>query len=423
MGKNCQPVGYIIVIILVAILVFYGGYALWFSGLIRDPIVERVVTLKVSQTQSVAKNDKQVYLTEGQFNELSDILAEIKENGNNLHENHLTISTLNGFYASLFTAIAIIIAAIGYLNWKVINDRVDKLNSQIYIQIKEFKSLMDKHALEIEKQNIKMVKLLEEYDKYKERVNFLYERKKLADWAEAESYNYELDSIEEKDKFRKVKKYLADEHKDYTHLEIIIAQQMVEDNHYEDAENIYNYIIFRNIFDDSEIESLIYHLKGNLYQKKYNYFKDNKSLIQLKKFLIKAVRNYYKAEKIYKRDKTYSNLVVTFIELFKIEKNQGKENNKYLIKAQSLLKNVKKDYHWYWDNSRILYYLDNGEDNKKKVKQLLNKVVNHINKKEDKITFLEHLNKEINELNGEGFPGDRALIEECENKLSKFIIS
>jgi len=113
-----------ILVVFIVISVFWGGYFVFFY-MVGHPIEEKNVIIKI-----VNSKDKIAILeNQNQISELTDILKQIKNQQakrsqqiqHYKRESYLTVSTLNAFYASLFTAIAVIAGIIGLGSWKTVN--------------------------------------------------------------------------------------------------------------------------------------------------------------------------------------------------------------------------------------------------------------------------------------------------------------
>ena len=329
----------------------------------------------------------------------------------------ITIEALNGFYASLFTAIAVIAALIGLGAWRT---------------IKELKEKLDK------------------FKKIEKKVEFLYKKKKDADWIKNKMISVSEEgmnapayvfSTEEKEKYNELKRSVENGFIDDSWIELIIAQRLInppEDEpkkeDFEMAESMYRYIEQKMGFvnDSPEVKYFLYHLIGQLYQRwvrfyreKFNFFKSvDSTLLKLKdedrkkcvEYIEKAKLYYEKSHELNKDYDTLSNLSVVLIEFFKLT-----GETKHLDKAEKHLEEIKEKkptYNTYWDLARVLFYRQqiDREDRSKEIRDYLLAVVRNIKKDKDIRFFKKRIEEESSEYNGEGFPR-KVLFDEIMAKL------
>ena len=280
----------------------------------------------------------------------------------------ITIDQLNGFYASLFTAIAVLVGIAGLSAWNT----------------------------------VKKLQMIED------KVNFLHEKRDLANWARELFDNDENDisstelklSVDDKKKMNRVKEYMTNEITDDSWLEIVLAKHLIDEakkknkkKNLDKAIQVFKFIENRDLLDEkSNIEAVLYHMLGQAHQEQYKFDSDkdetkNKLLISSKKYYKKAI------DCDEHRDETQGNLAVVLIELAKLNNNNKKEN--YLGEAAEHLNRVislnKETYNTYYDLARAKYLENNNEEETKKY---LFKSVEKINSIKQKNKFIEFLEKD-----------------------------
>ncbi|MEN6460833.1 MAG: hypothetical protein ABFC94_05615 [Syntrophomonas sp.] len=400
------------------IFLFYGGQLLSFHFLGKNTIKEEIITFNTkSNNIFFPQPTNQIYLSDEQFNMIQADIDEIKKSNETRLENNLSVSTLNDFYSSLFTAIAVIVAVIALISWRGLNNKIMELENAT-----------------------------REYMVIKPSVDYLIKKNNYAKWVQQKftsediEYSYDLNlSEEDKAKYDEMESHITELHEDDAWMEMIIAHEhILQKDDIIEAEKIYKFIESRNIFpDNSMVEPILYHLLGQLYKKKYDMAKDRNIDIREKMELLKQAEQYYikslDVRKEKDKQRTRTNLAVVYIELGKQELKEfydtpkGKDAEKprhYLNKANEELMKAEKqgpDYNIYWDQARVAFYL-NGDDDSKKIKDLLVKAVNNMSSSKAKESFINKLNEEIDEFkiyNQKGFPGDRNIICEIEDRFKR----
>lgn len=342
------------------------------------------------------------------------------------------IDRLNGFYSSLFTAIAVIAAILALGAWRTIKELREKL---------------------------------EKFKEVEGKVDFLHKKKDLAKWVQDLFDKNEEKPIissaelilspEDKDKFEKIKERLIEDATDEGWLMIFYAKLLMQNNHakikgnnFEKVEKIYDFIEKRDLLkEDSDIKSTLFHLWGLLYSDWYNFKKKdyiNKEIVENpdKKWddwwsnnendnLLKESKTYYEKSLEVRNSKnetsneTLGNLAIVLIELSKFQ-TQNEEKNNYLKEALTNLNQRKKDFNTNWDSARAKYYLD-PKANVDEYKQLLILAAEDIDSIKVKKDFIDGIENEIKEKNGRhysnGFPGDESLIKMAKDILNKKTLS
>jgi hypothetical protein len=306
----------------------------------------------------------------------------------NSSEYALTIDRLNGFYSTLFTAIAIIIGIAGLYAWKNIA-RLEKLK-------------------EIEK-----------------KVLFLWKKQGYADWIKEKFNGNEqylgsskliLNKDEEKE-FDQIKNFLQSEYTGNSWLEIILGKRLADDKEYQKAHKIYHFIKQKDLLDpNSKIEAVLYHMIGQLYsdfyfnqnfdlngerrmQKDMETLGDEDEKISVIDHLKIAERHYQRSLKVRKYlnipdDETRGNLAVILIELYMNTDNK-QEKEKYVDECIEHLEKIIKDnrgtYNTYYDLSRAEFIKNK---NNKKTKRLLLKAVENISSIKQKDKFIDFIEKD-----------------------------
>jgi hypothetical protein len=349
------------------------------------------------------------------------------------------IDRLNGFYASLFTAIAVIAAILAVGAWRTIKELREKLES---------------------------------YKKIEEDVKFLKEKGELAKWIQKEfdkdddkrilsSISFEDLNEDDQAKLKKIEKKIPDEVTDDSWLKLVYAKQLMEnkkrvsgEDDFKKIKNILDYIGKRDLLkEDSKIKTRLHHLIGLMFwlwykERKYTFIKEHKEnksklkdwwkderdekdqkedkkdggdysridlleeSIKSYKYTISLLEKKKKADD--DEDETQGNLAVVYIELSKF-----KDREKNLDQAIIHLEKVKeKIFHTYWDHARVVYYID-PQKNKYKYKEFLEKATDAIETKKDKKFFIDTMKDEIEErglFTKKGFPGDEELIKDLKKK-------
>ena len=403
----------IVVSIVVLIIVFLGCYYMWFSfgGHSRE---EKEISIKfITSIDSSA-----VSLNRQQLSELTEILEQIKaqqslRRDNRNQEESLTISSLNAFYGSLFTAFAVLAAILGLSVWRT-------------------RSNLEEKSKELERK----IKELEEIGKQVEK---LRKKKKLADWARDKFENNDKNDIsstqlylspDEKINMKTIKEFMIEEITDDSWLEIVLATDYVGDKKKKalnKAEKVFKFIENRDLLDeDSNIEAVLYHMLGLVYKKQSEYNNETNKMGKLqesKKYYEKALNCKEN------RDETLGNLAVVLIELYNNEevkkaKNKLKEvkesedNSEGIKKAEDKLKEVTKDkgkliaaierlksviilekatYNTYYDLARAEFlnkeeFLRNEGD--EKVRNYLYEAADLIDSIKDKRGFVDYIKKD-----------------------------
>jgi len=422
----------ILLILILAIAVFWGGYFLWFcSGFMNDSSNENApifcVENRISPTMQTSGHNH-IYLTNSQFQEVKQLLEEINAYKSN---EVLSISTLNGFYSSLFTAIAVVLAIIALISWRSIQNQIKKYEDKI-------KQIED---------------VIEDYNKVKNDVEFLLKKKnyvkriqEIVESDENSKVSCQLKLTEEDKKtLKEIKEFIMNDHEENAWLEIFVAHDLVfndEDSidlaDIEAAEKIFIYNESRNLFKpNSVIEPYLYHFMGKLYHVKYDKYLENCNLNNLTEIdnaisFLKGSEFYYNKSLDHRIEKeklqTRANLAVVLIDLAKCEKkrliieNNGADSSNlkklgdYLEKAYNNLIEVKRqkpDFNTYWDLARVAYYSNNAAN----LSELLGKTAEAITVDKEMQMFINSMRAELKEFNGTGFPGDETIIDSLEKKL------
>jgi hypothetical protein len=342
------------------------------------------------------------------------------------------IDRLNGFYAVLFTAIAVIAAILAFGAWRTIKELKEKLES---------------------------------YKKIENDVEFLKKKKDLAEWVQNKfekdvnkriltSISFDLNEEEEK-KLKEIKRQIQKEIIDDSWLKLVYAKQWLEEKQKNKPSKEDDFIKIENIFDyiekmdllkeNPEIPQLLSHLRALMYW----FWYENKKSVFLREhnnednipwvdqwwkedeggneneggrkggykriqLVEKAVEYYKQTLDLYKKneednvDETLGNLGVVLIQLSKF-KDKEDEKKKCLENALEYLEKVKeKSFNTHWDKARVLYYLD-PKKNKKEIDKLMAKVKRKIVNDDDKAFFedsIENEQKEIGLDGKRGFPGE-----------------
>lgn len=417
---------------------FIIGYKIWFSDLFCSPIEQNVIVLQVSTIDNPENmGEDVVILSRDQWQQFTSDLEELKEYNNYTSNNYLTISHLNGFYAAIFAAIMLFIALIALIGWKRLSQTFEQIDN------------------------------LEEFGK---KIEWLSQKKEDAEWiknkfnSEDINSSYKLNLFnDDEERLERMKEHLMDEHECESWREIIIAheyvsQKSINDADLDEAEKIYNYIEIRNIFKEkSELEPLLYHLKGQLYKRKFDLLnkKNADTLIVEHELLLKS-KEYYEKSLVLESDnaQTFGNIAVVLIELYKNVSAQRMPAKSYLSEAQRYLEKQKTislrnkrysvSYHYWWDYARVEFYLNEHKNRIKnqlgdqvewdsafinKIEELLYLAVDNINSQEaeesvkNKEFFINKIMEEYDEKDKlakydiMAFPGNKVLIERLRKKL------
>jgi len=458
-----------IFLILIPIGIIVGGYHLFLGDL-------SIPCLGISGTivqESTISNKKQ-----------SDIKVE---DGNNvilgyagsLNENRLTVEKLNGFYASIFTAIAVIGAIAGLSGWRKI------------------------------KESMEQVKIIKEI---KDDIEFIHEKREHTEWIEKKfkdisNQNLEsldLSSSDDRNKLEKIKKYVTKDVSDSSWLELIYAYNLIDkkcsdfiirEQNLDQAQKILEYLDYRIIPDKSYLETQMRHIKGQVYwnkylqySNKYNFFMSDpddfekyksdeveKARVQALECLEKAADSYkvlLDNENDYRRsnmniDEAKGNYAMIFIELYKylstknyckvfgdvfsriLENHQirsYKPTDELTVKIEDLVeywfsKITHKTFNHQWDLARIRYYKwifrERNLKSKGDFKQfkITKDDIDKIEKKHlidmrhsicpsEKINeklFRYQIEKEQKEFQGKGFPGHPTIVKDLEDEVKKVV--
>lgn len=355
-----QRICHVIMIIISVIFCILIMHLLWFRFCPNKS--EQIITLKLETKDKTSAGNKD------ELQKVFSLINRINEKQNSFYSNYISIERLSGFYETLFAIMAIFLALVGFTGWSSISDLKQKLRK---------------------------------FEDVEKRVEFLYRRKELAEKVklqfdiERKEYTFALDmDNDERIEFGEIKDYIINEHEDHTWLELFIAHELVTvDHNFNEAEKIYNFIEFRNLFGNSRLEALLYHFKAQLYQSQFSaelnlldlYKRDNfleqnqiydafvdyeinqNNVVQLKNLLKKSIDYYEKAlEAESDNDQTHGNLAVTQIAMFKLERLFQNQTKYWLIEANKHLNEVEKikkkkgplGYNFWWDKARVLYYLN-----------------------------------------------------------------
>lgn len=365
------------------------------------------------------------------------------------------IDRLNGFYSSLFTAIAIIAAILALGGWRTVREMKDKLE--------KFKEIEDK-------------------------VDFLHTKHQLALWVQDVfdnddrekknllSSSLPIEKPDDRKKYNEIETHLKIEATDDAWLKIIYTKNLLKLIEYlkDDREKkclftriekLYAFIEAQDLFkENSGLIGILPHLQGQLHWEQYKYLKENekksipsstpgqKPLYDLTKWYtipsnsdshrIPSVLNLKKAIEYYNRaivslkdkpkEETYGNLALALIELSRFRR-KGDEKTPFKIgdipeittnfecdDAQKCLESKKDpDFNTYWDKARYYYYQENTAE--EVYKNLLLEAADNVEFKDEKRLFLRFLEQEINE-NGpwakkRGFPGNDSIVKEVKDRL------
>ena len=374
------------------------------------------------------------------------------------------ISALSSFYSIVFTIIAIFIGIAAIIGWRWIkdewaekekasNEKIGRLN-EISKKFKEVEEKVD--FLNKKRELAKWVQGLFDKDDEKKIIS---------------STELPISKDEEKKQYDEIKEQILKEATDDSWLKIVYAKKLVEQakrpiqniksfsyntpskkneiiveiqNIYNRVDKIFKFIESRDLFKpDSDIEMYLYNLLGQLYlewyrvqklefQTKFQY--ENEDISWEEWWLgkkdekgqenygrLKSSESYYRnalkitEEKKLDEDETLGNLALVLIELSKFPKES--KPKKKLEEAKILLhRRGKKDFNNYWDQARVLYYLNENTD---QIEKLLDNTVKEIDNKKDRNFFIERLEAELNEIiDGKpGFPGDQETIDKRKMRL------
>ncbi len=481
--RSCQILKHtniweIVIIILIFMGIFYFGYFLWFIwGVGKESVKERIMTFNVETTFNNSDTGK-VFLSKDQYEEMRQTLEEIQKYNDYNHENNLSVSTLNNFYASLFTAIAVLIAIIALIGWRsyqkqfedyssrldVMREDIDKYFIEIQEQERKMKEDNNNYINQIKKQRTEMTEAIRKYLDLESKVDFLLKKKKHAEWVEKKfeskktnssniSFKLNLNDDEDQKTLENITDSVIAEHEETAWLEVIIAHELVSDpdsideEKLKDAEKIYQFNENRNLFKpNSAIEPYLYHFMGELYHTKFEKYQQKYNEAQLVDILEKSREYYYKSLKLRGENdqiQARSNLAVVLIDLVKLKighlnnnqvdlnpESTKKEIGNLLDEAEnhlSFVEDKNPDFNTYWDQARATYYKSMAkimdERQSEDIQTLLKKSVKMITYKKEKDIFLNRLKEELSELDGRGFPGNMELIQEIQGMLDDKALS
>lgn len=362
-----------IAVVIAVIITFIGCYYIWFH-LGGHSVEEKEISISFvpkDYSSLISKNQTQLHELKHLLEKLEEqqkIRAKQNKKQSWHNEKYLTISTLNAFYGSLFTAFAVLTAILGLSIWKT-------------------KTKLD--------EKLEKLKIIEK------KVTFLYKKKELAEWSKAIFDNEENDisssselklTSDDKKKLNEVKDYITNEITDDSWLQIIIAKELFK-THPEKALRLLRYIEKRDLFDEkSTIEAVLYHLMGLFNKEIFDKFKDKRPREKLNKYLEDSIEYYKKALNCSEnRNETHGNLAIVRIEQYVFNTSR---DSLLLDEAMEHLEKViglkKATYNTYYDYARAQYL----KGNKAAVENLLSKAVERINYIGEKDYFIDYLEKD-----------------------------
>jgi len=393
----------IVLITVCIIFVFFVTCRIWFKGL-GHPVQEKQIIISLeTYSNNIDSNtskeiDSKLKNNQKQIEEVKTLISELKgyqkqlndSNSEFTNKEYLTISTLNGFYAALFTAITVLIGIAGFAGWRTIKriEKLKEIEKKVYILHKK-------------KDYVKWVK-----------------QKIVDDKSYVGSSELSLNK-EDKSKLNKIQTYLIEEFTENSWLEILLAKQFLDDGEYEKAFKIYHFIEQRDLLDSSsKIESVLYHMIGQLYSEyyfnkstkgyepgKYHGFDklghDGEIISEIEHLII--TKKYYeqslniRKERKIRMDETLGSLAVVLIELYikENDKDKLKEAIKHLHKVISL---NKETYNTYFGLARAKYLENNDEEEVKKYLFKAVEKINTIKQKDDFMNFIEK-DKQLKNIN------------------------
>lgn len=421
----------LIVLIIGIIAICCAFYCLWFFCFLGHPVTTKQIVfefLNADKINNIENPDSMLnIINKKDFEELKNLAQNIIETNKDISKKikrseYLSVSNLNGFYAALFTFMAVIAGIFGFVGWKNIRDLRTKLT--------EFS--------EIEKD----VEFLKEKDNY---VQWIEERFRDISNQNMEKLDFTKD---DKNEFSKIKNYVVKNNDGECWLALIYAYQLIfEDKNMEVAKSIMASIDIKLSCsidpNKSYLRAQFYHIFGQLYfqnylliSNEYNLFnstnvdlkEDNGEKIECVEIYIE---NSYKKYKILldnerlsdniNRKETLGNIALNRIELYKIRKANKKPEIKLLNEAMEYLDEIGKikfSFNQLWDYYRVLYYLNN-EQYRFVEEDFKNRIKDNIKKKDIQL-FIQSIRKEQSEFRDNGFPGSRDIVNDLEKEVKKF---
>ena len=428
-----------IVIFIACVAIFWGGYFIYYfchdlpigerrirvifeildasslsnrlenAGFGKLQIVETVERVK----NSTSYNHQYVFSSiiqknQEQIKQLNEILSRL-EKQNQMHslksENHLTVSSLNAFYSSLFTALAVVIGVVGLVSWRTINNLTDDLKQKLgkcEYMIDDLKQQLDK------------------FEHIKTKVDFLHKKKEYADWVRntfLEDNDISSDKLNLKNKDRKIineiREYMLDEISNNSWLEIILAKELFEDNNFDEAIKVFEFIELRDLLDQNRdknnmIKPVLFHLKAQAFWKKYKIYVQLEEKAK-KECLEKSIEYYKKSLDIDdSRDETHGNIALALIEYVHKYKNTM-PTEEYMNKLKEAIDHLEKvcnlnkaTFNTYYDLARAKYLLNSSDEITEEIKGLLFKASYIIISENSAKIFLKYLE-------------DEAIFKRCKN--------
>jgi len=400
--SKCTIIKEIVIILLVAVLCIVL-YWLWFGCISDYPIEEKQITFSFITepilSDSTLKMDRQKILDENQtqIDSIRNLISQISDETNRISDKiknceYLNVSNLSAFYAALFTVIAVIVAIVGVLGWRVIGD---------------YKKDFEKHKQETEEVVKEARGNIKQYEEIKRDVEFIHQKREHTQWIESKfkdisNQNLEsliLSSQKDRERLKKIKDHVIQDIKDCSWLELIYAFTQIDEKNLDQAEIILKYLECRVILDESYLETQMRHIKGQLYWKKYQNYSDKYNFFMNNSGKPKPDENVYKqaleclknAEDSYKIlldkeeaygrnmnfDEARGNYAMVLIKKAKLNTTKKYFSDYYKIfaslkslqedflmldksplnEAKTLInKNINKSFYHLWDLARIKYY-------------------------------------------------------------------
>lgn len=374
-----------------------------------------------------------INLTKEQYTKLETTLRQVSEDD-------LTVSKLSDFYASLFTAIAVIFAIIALLSWRSLNNKI--LESQQLIN-----DTKKQNNDQIEELKQTLNNAIKEYGKLQGDVKLLRQKQIYAQWVQEKldlediemSFNWNF-SIQDKTEIIKYYRNYAKEQEENVLVGISIAKYLMSEgiDKFGEVEGIYKVLEANTVLPDySVVKPLLYHFLGQYQKIRYDNLKENsENVVKLKELLFNSRRYYNLSIKFsneVRQERSKENLAVVLIELGKVYLKEFimTQDNDKKVEAHNcfrdankiLLSEKKKDINTYWDQARIEFYTSEMIRNENVNSDLL-RVIDKIKTKEESRIFVEKLRMEVKEfetLGRMGFPGDNDIIDSIEEKLKNKI--
>jgi len=430
----------LIVLIIGIIAICCAFYCLWFFCFLGHPVTTKQIVfefLNADKINNIENPDSMLnIINKKDFEELKNLTQNIIETNKDISKKikrseYLSVSNLNGFYAALFTFMAVIAGISGFVGWKSIRDLQTRLRK---------------------------------FTKIETDVEFLKERDIYVQWIEdrfKDISNQNIDKLkltqDDKDKFNRIKNYVLKINNGDCWLALIYAYQLI----FRDKKNQANMDIAKSSMEAGEIKLLctiernnsylkaqFYHIYGQLFfqyyllkSKEYNLFNSNNKELKVAsdqdiEFVINCLKESSKKYKKllddekqkqlenFNRNETLGNIALNRIELYKIYRsNNAQEPEKCLKEAQGYLNDIGKSnltFNQIWDYHRLLYYM-NDLQNKFNPTTFKNDIKDHIHEiqeqKEDKQFFIQQIKNEQIEFDGNGFPGDINIINDLRETL------